>query len=216
MIRTIATSTLYVRTNRLVAGMDSKTAETAPPWCSGPSRIQRPEAFVASLGHLLDVRVGRCDHRTYEPPGAYYPDGSEGAFFPNKLREDEPSDALALGSANFHLEASSAMGGCNAGSPRTEEPTLGYVFGAAPAAAAVCGASSSLVPPDVPSGDTSAGLKRVADHVSMLLLGRPTTDDERRALASDASSCGAMGCDTAQLAVLACTAIARSLDFVTY
>ena len=110
------------------------------------------------------------------------------------------------------------MGGCNAGAPRTEEPTLAYVFGAAPAAAKVCGASLVLVPPGPPTTDLSAaGIARVADHVSMLLRGRPTTPDEQRALGTDvASSCTASGCTTAQLAALACTAMARSLDFVTY
>ncbi len=219
MVQAIVTSTLYLRTNqRAVAALDGSPADDTPPWCSGPARIVRPEAYVSSLGHLLDVRVGRCDHRTYEPRGVYYPDGSEGAFFPYALREDEDSDAILFGTTDFHLEAAGALGGCNAGAPRTEEPTLTYVFGMAPAAAKICGASSSIIPPSSGPRDVSAeGIQRIADHVSTLLRGRPTTADERNALAIDTASCAAdAACDTAHVAALVCGALARSLDFVTY
>jgi hypothetical protein len=221
LVLAIVSSTLYVRTNRVAESMDgvdgsARKAGDAPPWCSGPTRILRPEAYVASLGHLLDVRVGRCDHRTFEPRGNYYPDGSEGSFFPHRLREDEDSDALALGTRDFHLAAAGAMGGCNAGAPRTEEATLSYVFGMAPTAASICAASRAIVPVG-PSRNEGDGLARVADHVSMLLRGRATTFDERRALETDTASCTASAaCDSEQLAVLVCTAIARSIDFATY
>jgi hypothetical protein len=215
MVRTILTSALYTRTNRLPGGADPKTVETSPPWCSGPMRILRPEAYVSSLGHLLGVRVGRCDHRTYEPRGVYYGDGSEGAFFPYALREDEASDAFVLGSADFHLTAAGAMGGCNAGAPRTEEATLAYVFGMAPAAAKIC-AASELVPANIPAYDGSeASLARLADQVSMRLRARATTAEERRAIADDAASCGPL-CSSRELATTICTAIARSADFSTY
>jgi hypothetical protein len=219
MVLAIVTSTLYLRTNQRAAGaLDASAAEDTAPWCSGPARIVRPEAYVSSLGHLLDVRVGRCDHRTYEPRGVYYPDGSEGAFFPYALREDEDSDPALLGTTDFHLAAAGALGGCNAGAPRTEEPTLTYVFGMAPAAAQICSASSSIIPPGAGPRDVSAeAVQRIADHVSMLLRGRPTTADEQRALAADTASCAAdAACDTAHVAALVCGALARSLDFVTY
>jgi hypothetical protein len=212
LVLDIVTSTLYVRSNRTMDG----TPEDAPVWCVGPQRLLHPEAYVSTLGSMLSVNVGRCDHRTYEAMGSYYSNNTEGAFFPYRLREDVLSDR-ALGTDEYHREASLAMGGCNAGAPRTEEPTLTWVFGAAAAAAKVCAVSEAVVPPGV-ARETRASAdvaNRVLDHVTALLLRRAPTADERAAALSD-PDCAGDRCDARTFATMACSAVARSTPFVTY
>jgi hypothetical protein len=48
LVLAIVTSTLYLRTNQRAAGaLDASAAEDTAPWCSGPARIVRPEAYVS-------------------------------------------------------------------------------------------------------------------------------------------------------------------------
>lgn len=213
LVTEIASSTLYVRANR-----NEREGANAPVWCLGPTRMMRPEAYVASLGKVLGVRVGRCDHRTYERRGSFYSDGSEGSFFPDALREDEPSDATLLGVADYHWVAASGMGGCSAGAARSEDPTMPVVFGAASAASDICRASSLVVPASVGVSDVSdEAIARIADHLGVLLLGRLPTAAERAAIASDAAECRSQSaCTSRAIAVDMCTAFARSAEALTY
>jgi hypothetical protein len=199
----IVTSVLYVRSNRVAA--DAR--DDLPVFCTGPLRVMRPEAYIASLGNVLGVRVGRCDHRTYEPRGQSYGDGSDASYFPESLREDEPSDASKLGRTDYAWFAARAMGGCTAGTARSEDPSLPFVFGAAPVAATICGASNVLVPPGVTS------VEAIADGLAPRLLGRTLSDAERAAIADD-DTC--IGCDVDKTAVQMCAAMARSTDAITY
>jgi len=209
----IVTSALYTRGNEAPAAAPAEL----PVWCTGPLRVLRPEAYVATLGKLLAINVGRCDHRTYEPIGIVYPNGSDGAFFPNDLREDELSDIYALGETDYHFRASQLMGGCSGGASRSEDPTLTMVFGAAPVAAKLCAASSALLPSGVGANDASPAATQAAiDHVFTLLLRRLPTTDESAAITSDVGACSATGCGAAALATNACAAIARSSEFSTY
>ncbi len=212
LVLDIVTSTLYVRSNHVADG----APDDLRVYCAGPFRVMRPEAYVASLGRILGVTVGRCDHRTSEKKGVFYPDGSEGSFFPNALREDEPSDIEAFGVDDYHWLASTGMGGCSAGAPRSEEPSLPLVFGAAPTASDVCAASKSLLT-GAKTDKSDAAVRTIADGLAKRLLGRVLTDSERAAIASDAAPCVADAACTAQdLAAEMCSAMARSIDATTY
>lgn len=202
LVLDIVTSALYVRSSHAPSG----ARDDAPAWCTGPLRIVRPEELVSTLGHLLGPRVGRCDHRTYEPRDVYYPDGSEGAFFPYALREDEDSDVALFGTRDFHLQAAGAMGGCVAGAPRTESPTLAAAFGMPDTVATICAAAARGL-----ANETAA---TAGDRFARLLLGRPLGDGEQRALAQDVAE--AQVTDGEGIAALACAALARTIDFGTY
>lgn len=215
LVLEIVTSELYVRSNRLGAS----APDDLPPWCMGPLRVMRPEAYVSTVGKLLGVRVGRCDHRTSERIGRpHYPDGTEGSFFPEDLREDEASDAAVLGVGDYHYVAASSMGGCTAGAARSEDPTLTIVFGAAPVAQKLCAVSQSSAPAGAGTREMSeeAAAAR-AERLSLLLRGRVQTAGEREAITKDAARCRATAtCDARALAVDMCASIARSIDAMTY
>lgn len=215
LVLEIVTSELYVRSNEVEPGAPDKL----DAWCMGPMRMMRPEAYVSSLGNVLGVRVGRCDHRTAENRGRpRYPNGSDGSFFPEDLRADEASDAALLGTPDYHYAAAASMGGCTGGARRSEDPTLRLVFGAAPVAQTLCAASPSVLPPGAVAADTSpVAVQRIADHLSLLLRGRAPTDAEREAVTRDAAQCATSpSCDARAIAVDMCAAFARSTDAMTY
>ncbi len=215
LVLEVMTSTLYLRSNRAPA--EART--DLPPVCSGPFRMVRPEAYVRSLGAELAVNVGRCDHRTNEKRGTRFTDGSEGTFYPHALRGDVDSDEVLLGTKDFHWEAARAMGGCNAGGTRIEDPTLRNVFGAAPVAEKVCSVSPVIVPAGVAPDDRSrAAMERIAKHLSSLLLSRELSPGELETIENEAERACAAGptCNARSLATGMCAAMARSLDFMTY
>jgi hypothetical protein len=215
LVLEVVTSDLYLRSNHVAEG----AGDDINVWCTGPMRLMRPEAYVASLGKVLDVGVGRCDHRTREERGRpRYPNGSDASFFPEDLRADQSSNAELLGSADYHYLAATSMGGCTGGAARSEAPTLRLVFGAAPVAQTLCAASRAIVPPGVAPGDTSpVAVQKIADHLSLLLRGRASTGPEREATKGDAARCASRtNCDARAIAVDMCAAIARSNDAMTY
>ncbi len=213
LILSVVTSALYTRSNVAPAS----AAAESPVWCTGPLRVLRPEAYVASLGKVLGVRVGRCDHRTYEALGVFYADGSEGSFFPNALREDEASDGDVLGTTDYHYRASTQMGGCSGGAARSEDPTLPMVFGASPIAATLCAKSQVLLPDAVGAADSSpATMEAVIDRVFERMVGRLPTNDESAAIAADVALCTGPSCGAGALATNVCAALARSSEFSTY
>ena len=213
LVLEVVTSELYLRSNRV----PDDVADDRPVYCAGPLRLVRPEAFVSSLGALLSVRVGRCDLHTAEKRGTLFLDGTEGTYFPDGLRSDVDSDVALLGTADFHREAALAMGGCTGGAPRTEEPTLKMVSGAADVATKVCGVGAVL-PTEVAVGDVSpTAVRAIGSHLSRLLLGREPTASEQEAFVQDAASCGTEpSCDARAIAREMCAAMVRSLDFTTY
>ncbi|HSO40082.1 MAG TPA: hypothetical protein VLT33_46460, partial [Labilithrix sp.] len=213
LVLEVVTSELYVRSNRALGA----APDDLPVYCSGPLRLLRPEAYVSSLGALLEVRVGRCDHHTSEKRGTVFLDGTEGTYFPDELRSDVDSDATLLGTTDFHREAARAMGGCAGGAPGTEEPTLKLVFGAADVAETVCSVGAVLPAGALP-GDTSPGaVQAIGSRLSRLLLGREATSAELDAFVLDAAPCSNdASCDARTVARAMCAAMARSIDFTTY
>ena len=213
LILTVVTSALYTRSSVAPAS----AAAELPAWCTGPMRVVRPEAYVASLGLVLGIRVGRCDHRTYEPLGVFYADGSEGSFFPNALHEDEASDGDVLGITDYHYRASTQMGGCSAGASRSEDPTLPMVFGAAPIADTLCKKSQVLLPDGVGAADrTPRAADAVIERVFELMVGRLPTHEESTAIAIDVGTCRGESCGAGALATNLCAALARSTELGTY
>ena len=213
LVLEIVTSELYVRSNRARDG----APDDLPVYCSGPLRILQPEAYVSSLGELLSVRVGRCDHHTSEKRGTRFFDGTEGVYFPDSLRSDVDSDRSLLGTIDFHRDAASSMGGCGGGAPGTEEPTLKMVFGAADVATKVCSVGAVLAPGALPQDTSPLAIRTIGTHLSRLLLSREPTAAETEAFAQDAAPCASNPqCDARTLAGEMCAAMARSLDFTTY
>ena len=213
LVLEVVTSELYLRSNRVPEG----TPDVRPVYCAGPLRIVRPEAYVSSLGALLAVQVGRCDHHTSEKRGTVFLDGTEGTFFPDALRSDLDSDAALLGTADFHRDAARAMGGCAGGAPTTEEPTLKLVSGAADVATTLCRVGTVLPAGAAPADVSAPAVSAIAVHLSRLLLGRDPTADEQSAFAADAADCARdAACDARTVAQALCAAMARSLDFTTY
>jgi hypothetical protein len=211
LVLEIVSSDLYVRSGRVMPGAPSDLRA----WCTGPVRILRPEAYVSSLGKVLGVRVGRCDHRTVERRGLpLYPNGTEGSFYPEDQRADEDADPLLLGVIDYHWLASTSMGGCSAGAARSEDPTLTVVFGAAPVAQTICEASQRVVPIDKSAPLSDVTIAGIADHYSFLLRGRAATRAEQAAIAKDAARC--TSCDARTIVVNTCASIARSIETMTY
>jgi hypothetical protein len=214
LVLEIVTSALYTRSNAVLG----KAPVDYPVYCTGPLRMQRPEAYVSSLGKLLGLFVGRCDHRTYEARGNFYADGSEGSFFPDALRSDVASDVVTLGVPDYHYVAASGMGGCSGGAARSEEPTMQMVFGASPVASALCEKSQLLLPAGTSGSDTSAAaVSATVAHVFVRMIGRVPTPTERAAVEKDVAACGASSpCGAQTVSANVCSALARSTDFATY
>ncbi len=221
----VVTSQLYLQSTEC-SGKDCTADADAPPWTYGPFRQTDAEMWIDSIGGVLGVPQGACDHRIPEA---------------NQLLEDSPIGFEVIAASRWTLDDSGSnlqvdssyanfaqtLGGCPDNQVSGRFTAVGILSTATQEAfvANLCraendgGAATSQLLPEGVKGSQELTEKlgeEIVEYQVRKFFSRQSVPDEMSMASKAALACQPAPCDAENFARSACYALLSSSEMLFY